>query len=169
MSTPAQPVGQATSNLPPELDGFWGRVEERDRLLAEWEQGRRYVSIHGPPGVGKSRFAKHAAHRALATGLFERVWVCDFTEVNDEEGVLAKFSETLGIDPTETHEREQTLRRLQDVFTAHGKSLWVLEQPESIASLLGPLLEDWWTSQPGLSVLMVSQRALDVAQSSRFD
>lgn len=170
-SQPPQETPEAavpTTNLAPEVNGFWGRGEEQDRLLKKWQEGCRLVSLHGPPGVGKSRFAKHVARKGLESGLFERVWACNFARVKDEEGLLTTFSETLGLDAVDGGGQEQTLRRLNDVFLEHGKTLWVLEHPESVNAVLGPMLQSWWQEHPQVSVVVVGQRPLDLEQSVRF-
>ena len=55
-TTPAGPVGEAPLVLPSERTSFVGRDEEL-RLASQLLSDARLVTLRGPPGVGKTRFA----------------------------------------------------------------------------------------------------------------
>ncbi|MFJ9630101.1 BTAD domain-containing putative transcriptional regulator [Streptomyces sp. NPDC101175] len=63
-----RPVPPRPAQLPHDISDFIGREQQLDQLEtflgADWDgTGMRVVEVHGPPGVGKSTFAIHAAHR----------------------------------------------------------------------------------------------------------
>ena len=104
--------------LPRDIGEFTGREAELDRLvaLAEPASGAMVVvAIDGMPGVGKTRFAVHAAHQLIRGGRFEQIqlWADlrgfdSSQEPADPAVVLETFLRQLGmpgaeipIDPTE--------------------------------------------------------------------
>ncbi|GAA3501770.1 AfsR/SARP family transcriptional regulator [Streptomyces prasinosporus] len=63
------PSALAPAQLPADIGDFVGRSTELDQVAAYLGShgtkgcGVRLVEVHGPPGVGKTAFAVHAAHR----------------------------------------------------------------------------------------------------------
>jgi len=59
-----RPTAPARSTLPPDLPAFTGRADELARLIQTVERDERALhALDGMPGVGKTAFAVHAAHR----------------------------------------------------------------------------------------------------------
>ncbi|MFD0070643.1 regulator, partial [Streptomyces sp. NPDC127574] len=111
-SQPARRSTPPTSgNLPLELDAFVGRSAELARL-AELLESVRLVTVTGVGGVGKSRFAVHAA--ACADGL-DAVHRVDLSAVHDPGLVEYAVLEALGLtDHTAKPPRQVLLGHLAD-------------------------------------------------------
>src|SRR5262245_40110798 len=70
------------TNLAEDVTGFVGRREELAALDAAFGHGARLVTVVGPPGVGKTRLARH--HGWLNLAPYARqgggVWFCDLSD-----------------------------------------------------------------------------------------
>ena len=74
--------------VPAALSSFVGRVGQVETVASALARDR-LVTLHGPPGVGKSRLAQEAARHVL--GRFpDGVWWVDLTAATDLRGVLAR-------------------------------------------------------------------------------
>src|SRR5687768_706119 len=83
------------SNLPP-LGALIGRGDELGEIDALLEGGERMVTLVGPPGIGKTTLALHAAARrtdATAGG----TWWVDLTAARDGQDLLAAAGGVLGV------------------------------------------------------------------------
>ncbi|MGW0967400.1 ATP-binding protein [Streptomyces sp. NPDC002516] len=160
-SHPARRSGPAApGNLPLELDAFVGRCEELARL-AEALESVRLVTVTGMGGVGKSRLAARAA---TATNPRDGVWRVDLSAVHDPALVEYAVAEALGLtDHTAKPQRQVLLDHV-----ARRRLLLVLDGFEHLvdagASLVGELLR----RAPGLRVLAVGRRPLDIAGERVF-
>ena len=90
LQKPRLQVTRASTNLAAEPSRFIGRSSEVESLQTLL-QNRRLVTICGPPGIGKSRLALHAA-RENAPGYSGGVWELQLANLSDEAEIL---SETL--------------------------------------------------------------------------
>ena len=87
----------ASGNLPLPATEFVGRVAELQHRLAGLAK-RRLVTLTGPGGVGKTRFAIEIAW--LVVDDFEGgVWLIDLAAVGEPAGVVAVVASTLSIQP----------------------------------------------------------------------
>ncbi|MFB7244836.1 regulator [Streptomyces populi] len=160
----SQPVRRSApgvpGNLPLELDAFVGRSAELARL-AEALETVRLVTVTGMGGVGKSRFAAHAA---AGTDVRDGVWRVDLSAVRDPELVGHAVAEALGL----TDHTAKSPRQVLLDHVAGRRLLLVLDGFEHLvdasASLVGELLR----RTPGLRVLAVGRRPLDIAGERVF-
>ncbi|WP_406370323.1 regulator [Streptomyces sp. NBC_00647] len=154
-SGPAEP-----GNLPLELDAFVGRSTELARL-AEVLKTVRLVTVTGMGGVGKSRFAAHAAAR---TDGRDGVWRVDLSAVHDQELVEYAVVEALGLtDHTAKSPRQVLLDHL-----AGRRLLLVLDGFEHLVEVSASLVGELLRRSPGLRVLAVGRRPLDIAGERVF-
>ncbi|MER5380257.1 AAA family ATPase [Streptomyces sp. NPDC002688] len=154
-SGPAEP-----GNLPLELDAFVGRSTELARL-AEVLKTVRLVTVTGMGGVGKSRFAAHAAARA---DVRDGVWRVDLSAVHDQELVEYAVVEALGLtDHTAKSPRQVLLDHL-----AGRRLLLVLDGFEHLVEVSASLVGELLRRSPGLRVLAVGRRPLDIAGERVF-
>ncbi|HET9944106.1 MAG TPA: BTAD domain-containing putative transcriptional regulator, partial [Actinomycetes bacterium] len=146
------PVARA---LPWRPAGLIGR--DQDLVLLEGclaEQ--RVVTLVGPGGVGKTRLALEAAHRASTAG--RRVWWADLTTVRPGR-VLDALAEATGVE----------MPRGDDV-SAHfaaslhrSSGLLCLDNAESVLDDLANVVESLSAAAPRLTVLATSRERLAVA------
>jgi predicted ATPase/class 3 adenylate cyclase len=149
----------ANSNLPTPTSSFLGRedeLREADHLL----QHTRLLTIHGPGGQGKTRFALELATRArnnrfsdYADGIF----ACFLSSLRDPALVLPTIAQTLAV-------REQPGQSALEALSSHlqtKKHLLVLDNAEHLlecASELSQLLQ----ACPQLTLLVTSRELLRI-------
>ncbi|MET7941032.1 regulator [Streptomyces sp. NPDC005302] len=160
-SQPARRSSPPTSgNLPLELDAFVGRSAELARL-AELLESVRLVTVTGVGGVGKSRFAVHAA--ACADGL-DAVHRVDLSAVHDPGLVEYAVLEALGLtDHTAKPPRQVLLGHLAD-----RRLLLVLDGFEHLVEVTASLVAELLRRAPDLRVLAVGRRPLDLGGERVF-
>jgi len=149
--------GDATAdgNLPLEPDRFVGRSAELTELARALDASR-LVTVTGPGGVGKSRLAAHAAARSAPP---DGVWRVELAPVRDPELVDFAVVEALGLtDHTTRLPREALLAHL-----AGRQLLLVLDGFEHLVEVCAPLVAELVGRVPGLRVLAVGRRPLELA------
>ncbi|MBC9715649.1 tetratricopeptide repeat protein [Streptomyces sp. TRM66268-LWL] len=148
--------GPASGNLPLELDAFVGRAAELAELDALMGAAR-LVTVVGPGGVGKSRLALRAA--GVCRGPADGVWLVELASVREADLVEHALVETFGLtDHTGRPPRAVLLEHL-----AERELLLVVDGFEHLAETCGALLRELLRRSPGLRVLAVGRRPLNVA------
>lgn len=160
-----QSPGPRTDGDPPlELTAFVGRSAELAELATELDRSR-LVTVTGVGGVGKSRLAVRAAHRAsgapacgLGRGLVE------LAPVRDPQFVEYAVVEALGLtDHTARMPREVLLEHL-----AGRRALLVLDGFEHLVDACAELTAELLRELPELRVLAVGRRPLGLAGERLF-
>ncbi|MBK6013951.1 AAA family ATPase [Streptomyces sp. MBT53] len=149
--------GDATAdgNLPLEPDRFVGRSAELTELARALDASR-LVTVTGPGGVGKSRLAAHAAARSAPP---DGVWRVELASVRDPELVDFAVVEALGLtDHTTRLPREALL-----TYLAGRQLLLLLDGFEHLVEVCAPLVAELVGRVPGLRVLAVGRRPLELA------
>ncbi|GHH21078.1 ATP-binding protein [Streptomyces lanatus] len=150
-----RPHSPDSGNLPLELSTFVGRSAELGELTGALTDAR-LVTVTGAGGVGKSRLAAHAASRCAPR---DGVWHVELTPVRDPEFVDYAVVEALGLtDHTTRLPRETLLAHL-----AGRELLLILDGFEHLVDACAELVTDLLRRVPGLTVLAVGRRPLDVA------
>ncbi|MFJ5309100.1 ATP-binding protein [Streptomyces sp. NPDC088350] len=153
----ASPGGGVTAdgNLPLEPDRFVGRSAELTELARALDVSR-LVTVTGPGGVGKSRLAARAAARCAPP---DGVWRVELAPVRDPELVDFAVVEALGLtDHTTRLPREALLAHLMD-----RQVLLVLDGFEHLVDVCASLVAELLGRVPGLRVLAVGRRPLELA------
>jgi predicted ATPase/DNA-binding CsgD family transcriptional regulator len=138
---------------------IFGREDDVATVLGFLDGGEaRLVTLTGPAGVGKTRFAEEVASRARRMGLFrENMWFVPLQNLRDADLVLPMIASAIGLD----HPGEgDTLARLMAEI-GERRMLLMLDNMEQViesAAHLSVLLAEC----PELSVLVTSRRALNV-------
>lgn len=149
-------------NLPVEPDSFHGRTSELravESLLAR----SRLVTVTGPGGVGKTRFALRAA-AAVSDRFPDGVWLVELSPLRDPDLAVHAVTEALGL-------TDHTTRRTRDVLAGHlsGRELLlVLDCCEHLVDACAELAVLLLGRAPGLRVLVTSRRPLDAAGEHTF-
>jgi hypothetical protein len=101
-----------------------GRVSELARVDHAFVTGARVVSLVGPPGIGKTRLARHVAQRRHACG-----W-CALAGTRTLSDLLATVAEALSI-PMGAAEDRAVLERIGLALAARGPApLLVLDNAD---------------------------------------
>jgi predicted ATPase len=155
----------ANSNLPTPASSFLGREDElyeADLLL----QQTRLLTVSGPGGQGKTRFALELATRAREERFSDYpdgVFSCFFASLRDPSLVLATIAQTLSV-------REQPGQSALEALSSHleGKRMLLLcdnlEHLLEAASELSQLLE----RAAGLTLLVTGREVLRISGETSY-
>jgi predicted ATPase/class 3 adenylate cyclase len=147
----------ASSNLPTPASSFLGRedqLHEADLLL----QGTRLLTVIGPGGQGKTRFALELATRARDerfSDYQDGIYSAFLSSLRDPELVAVTICVSLGV-------REQPGQGAQDALVSHfeGKQvLLLLDNLEHLPQAF-PQLSELLSQCPGLTLLCTSRELL---------
>ncbi|MET9675386.1 regulator [Streptomyces sp. NPDC006482] len=143
-------------HLPDENPGFVGRRTELERISAALAE-HRLVTVTGVGGVGKTRLALRAAHRAA--GRFpDGAWWTDLTPLDGDRLLIALVADSVDLaDHTPGMASTALCRRL-----AEDRLLLVLDSCEHLADPCARLVAELLAAAPGLTVLATSRRPLGV-------
>lgn len=143
--------------LPVQLTPLIGReqeIEEVAHLLDD--PGVRLLTLTGPPGVGKSRLALHAANTVL--GSFpDGAYAVELRDEHATVGVLARLVSALQLDRDGPDEASESIRAY-----LQGKRVLLLLDDFEQALEAAPLVLDLLVACPGVKALATSRSPLYV-------
>ncbi|MFE1344492.1 ATP-binding protein [Streptomyces sp. NPDC058757] len=143
-------------HLPDENPGFAGRRTELKRITAALAE-HRLVTVTGVGGVGKTRLALRAAHRARHRHP-DGAWWADLGQLDGERLLVALVADSVDLaDHTPGTDTGALRRRL-----AETRLLLVLDCCDHLADACGRLVAELLDAAPGLTVLATSRRPLGV-------
>ncbi|WP_328316457.1 ATP-binding protein [Streptomyces sp. NBC_00388] len=143
-------------SLPAELNRFVGRRTEAAGLK-KLIGSSRLVTVVGAGGVGKTRLATHVAG-TLKERFSDGVWLAELSALRDPELIEHALVEALGLtDHTSRPPREVLARHL-----AERELLFVLDGFEFLVDACAPLLLGLLRGAPGLRVIAVGRRPLEI-------
>ncbi|MFC4638872.1 ATP-binding protein [Deinococcus hohokamensis] len=150
--SPARP----TPTLPRSLTSFVGRERERSDLLGRLSRPHGHlITLHGPPGVGKTRLALQVAQDALHAGTFEEAYFVPLDDLTDARSVPTRLMQVLQVPPNPQAEDLTILTRALD-----GRHiLLVLDNAESLIDSQ-PILQRLLMACPRLRLLVTSRERL---------
>jgi predicted ATPase/DNA-binding winged helix-turn-helix (wHTH) protein len=141
--------------LPPRLSRMVGR-EDTVRTLSAELMLRRFVSIIGPGGIGKTTVAVSVAHKLL-TGFEGAVFFVDLSVLTNPKLVPAAVASTLGF----MAQADDPLGSLL-AFLSEKKVLLILDNCEHVIDTAAALAERIVSEAPQAHVLATSREALRV-------
>ncbi|MFE0700697.1 ATP-binding protein [Streptomyces sp. NPDC058872] len=143
-------------HLPDENPGFVGRRTELERISVALAE-HRLVTVTGVGGVGKTRLALRAAHRAAARHP-DGAWWTDLAQLDGDRLLVALVADSVDLaDHTPGMAATGLCRRLAD-----DRLLLVLDSCEHLADPCARLVTELLAAAPGLTVLATSRRPLGV-------
>jgi len=143
-------------------NGFFGRQEELTAAAAALA-APGVVSVLGRGGVGKTRFALHVAHAAVANLTGGRFWV-PLGGVSSGGLVVVTVARSVGADEG-ADPVAATVARLAPL----GPALLVLDGCEDVVDGVAELLAVLLAGAPELRILISSRRPLDVPDESKIE
>ncbi len=150
-------------SLPVPFTPLLGREQETAALTALLlSDDVRLVTLVGPPGVGKTRLAIHAAR--LAGKSFEHgVIFVDLAPIDKAERVLPELAKMLGIheaDPSSSMTAAQTVLRDKHILILMDNFEQVIQSAPQISALLA--------KTPRVKMLVTSREALRISAEQEF-
>ncbi len=141
-------------NLPAPVTSFVDRERDLADVLALLE-GRRLVTLTGPPGVGKSRLALEAA-RSLEPGVPDGIWLVDLMRADDPADVPRLVAEAL--DAGGGNALERVTGRLRA-----SRAVLVLDGCEHVVEEAARVTSTMLAECPGVRVIATSREVLHLA------
>ena len=150
------PVGRIKAEtLPVRLQRMVGRDETLDALRAE-VTFRRFVSIVGPGGVGKTTVAIAVAHE-MAAEFRDAICFVDLSALQDGALVVPAVASAVGC----LEQTQELLPRLL-AFAADKRVLLVLDSCEHVVELVAALADGLFREAPLVHIIATTREALRV-------
>jgi predicted ATPase/DNA-binding winged helix-turn-helix (wHTH) protein len=152
-AAPKPPIAAPAHNLPASLIRMIGRDAVTSTLSAELPR-RRFITIVGPGGIGKTTVALAVAN-GLAAAYRDRVRYVDLASLTDSLVVPRVLASVSGL---ATHSETPTPELI--AFLGNKNMLVVLDSCEHVVESAAALAVDLLKSAPGLNVLATSREPL---------
>ena len=144
-------------NLPSPPTSFVGRVDDLKRVCAELPT-RRFLTLVGPGGMGKTRLAIEAA-AAAADEFPDGVWFVDLSPVAEPEAAVHAVASTLSLPP---QPGVTLLESIVEALTGR-RLLLVLDNCEHVIEAAAQIAVGVGRGTPGVSILATSREPLGLA------
>jgi len=151
------PARDVPHTLPAERDRFIDRDDNLHDLARRFARGVRMVTVLGPGGTGKTRFALRFGWTWL--GDFEGgVWFCDLNAARRVDGIVHAMAQGLklelaGADPA---------RQLIDAIAGRGECLVVVDNFEQVAAHAEATVGRWMESAPEARFIVTTRERLRI-------
>jgi predicted ATPase len=152
------------SNLIVPTSSFVGRNSELAALGALFEEAR-LVTVLGPGGMGKTRFALRYAEDRLPSYASQRgggVWFVDLGEARVPSSALAAVAAVLGVELVGLGTDDAVADAVARGISGLGRTLLVLDNLEHLADALAPTIERWVRTARSCRMLVTSRVALGI-------
>ncbi len=149
------PVPEASNigHLPPPLARLIGRSDLVATLSAQLPH-RRFSTLVGPAGIGKTTVALAVAHE-LAPSYPDGAALIDLAPVRDPALVTGAMAAALGLSAPSTDERASLIAFLRD-----KRVLLVLDNCEHVIDIAAEISEEIYRTAPGVHILATSREPL---------
>lgn len=153
----------ATVSFPASFTPILGRARETELLEQTLRRPNvRLVTLVGPPGVGKTRFALHIAERA-ASNFKDGAAFVDLIPVLDAEQVMPAFAIALNVRET------ASLSALESVSAAlQSKNMLIVADNFEQVTEAGPQLLLLLSQAPGVKIIVTSRESLRLRCEQKF-
>ncbi|WP_425277117.1 ATP-binding protein [Methylocella silvestris] len=147
---------QPATNLPPAPIFLVGRKEAID-ILTLLLLSRRFVSIVGPGGIGKTTAAVVVAHTVLRDFGEDAVYFVDLGSISEPSLAVSTIASTLGCSVQGANAEANLC-----AFLIDKRMLIVLDSCEHLIETIAPLAERLFREAPSVYLLATSREALRV-------
>lgn len=153
-------VRPRSTNLTSQATSFVGRRQEL-RALHELLGAGRLVTIHGPPGSGKTRLALRYAELHLEEYAQEPggVWFVDLAEARDVDDLASAVGKVLGL-PAEVTAGPDAGAAVARALAGQGRLLVVLDNVEHTVAPAAALVARWHGAASQARFLVTSREIL---------
>ena len=152
-SNPEPVISDQAHRLPLRRPRMVGR-DETVRAISELLVARRFVTIHGPGGIGKTTVAVSVGHAQLAA--FDgAVRFCDLGPLKDDRDVAGAVASTLGL-PVQSNDPTPGIVS----FLRDRRMLLVFDNCEHVIEAAATLGERIFMEAPQVAILATSREAL---------
>jgi predicted ATPase/DNA-binding winged helix-turn-helix (wHTH) protein len=149
----ALPPGLSSATLPVPITRMIGRDDVVVSLLSQMRT-RRFVTIVGPGGMGKTRIAVAVAARFSAS-LQQQAQFVDFSRLSDPQLLPSSLASVLGV----TSSSEEPFRGVVD-YLRDKQMLILIDSCEHVVDAAAILVEVVLKAGPGIQVLATSREPL---------
>src|SRR3954469_3305627 len=140
-----------------ERTSFLGRADELAALPEAFRRGR-LVTLHGPPGVGKTRLALRFADGVERAGASHpAVTFVDLTEAQSTEDLAVAVAIALGVPLPPAIRSRGAAAEVGQPLGARGEALLVLDELEHLVAFAEPTVGAWLDAAPALRILVTSR------------
>jgi predicted ATPase len=153
LAAPSPPTAEPTHNLPASLIRMIGRDAITSTLSAELPR-RRFITIVGPGGIGKTTVALAVANGLLAT-YRDGVRYVDLAFLTRPSLLPSTLAFVFGLPPRSGNRTPEL-----SAFLRNKKMLVVLDSCEHVVESAAALAVDLLKSAPGLNILTTSREPL---------
>ena len=147
-------ASRRAGNLPSDLSSFVGRAQDA-REVRDLLAHARLLSIIGPSGVGKSRFALRVGTQ-VQRSFRDGVWLVELAAVSDAALVTEVVAGALQVPEKSGREPAEALCH----YLAQRQLLMILDNCEQLRDACAAVLSMALRRAPGLRVLATSQEVL---------
>ena len=141
---------------------FLGRTEELERLDQLWAKGSRLVTVTGPPGIGKTRFARSHLDRIFADSgsAWGETFFCDLSCATSSADVVMAVATELDFTLSSPDEGLGEAEFLGRALDGLGRVLLLLDNFEQVAEYAQETVGRWLELAPQLCFLVTSRGRL---------
>jgi predicted ATPase/DNA-binding winged helix-turn-helix (wHTH) protein len=154
--SPAIPEDRPQHNLPPRLARMVGRHDTADEIAAQL-MARRFVTIVGPGGIGKTTLAVGIAHDLLSSQFDGVVHFVDLSVLHDPRLAASTVAAVVGLATQLADPADDLLVYLRD-----RRMLLVLDSCEHVIDAVSLLAERIFLEAPQIRILATSREPLRV-------
>jgi predicted ATPase/DNA-binding winged helix-turn-helix (wHTH) protein len=152
-AAPKAPTAVPTHNLPASLIRMIGRDAVTNTLSAELPR-RRFITIVGPGGIGKTTVALAVANRRIAT-YHDGVRYVDLSSLTDPLLMSSMLASVFGLATSSGNQTPELI-----AFLRNKRMLVVLDSCEHVVESAAALAVDLLKSAPGLNILATCREPL---------
>lgn len=157
------PAREIRHNLPAERDAFVGRAAELRALASRLDGGARLVTVLGPGGTGKTRFARRYGWTWLGDWP-GGVYFCDLSEARSLDGIYFAVASALEIPLG----KDDPAVQLGHAITGRGCCLMILDNFEQVLEHASATLGRWVDRAADAAFVVTSRERLHLPGEEIF-